>query len=122
MQEDGEDMEMTLIRDREMSSARKLLSVNIYRILVKKEVFEWIRTGQKNIENFKSQKKSSINSLAGVLTEDNYKNIIPSAACLEEAIGYVKRLNLDIPLMRKDWDLEKTIYLHASSLLKPFHI
>lgn len=42
MQEDGEDMEMTLIRDREMSSAGKLLSVNTYRILVKKEVFEWM--------------------------------------------------------------------------------
>jgi ASC-1-like (ASCH) protein len=36
--------------------------------------------------------KREESSLTDVLREDNYKNIIPSANTLEEAINYIKRL------------------------------
>jgi len=80
--------------------------------LVKKEVFEWIRTGQKTIELRKGiarqgdkavfQRgrgilrgiivKKEIGSLTDVLRQDNYKRIIPIAHGLEEAITSFKGL------------------------------
>jgi len=80
--------------------------------MVKKEVFEWIRTGQKNIELRRGKSKQGDNAvfqcgrnilrrkiikkeegnLTDVLRQDNYKNIIPSANTLEEAIDYIKKL------------------------------
>ena len=80
--------------------------------MVKKEVFEQIRTGQKtnelrrrkakqgdiavfqcarNILRGKIIKREEGN-LTDVLRKDNYKNIIPSADTLEEAINYIKKL------------------------------
>jgi len=78
----------------------------------KKEAFEWIRTGQKSIELRRGKAKQGNNavfqcgkhiligiivkkeegSLRDVLREDNYKNTIPSANNLEEAINYIKKL------------------------------
>jgi len=80
--------------------------------MVKKEIFEWIRTGKKNIELRRGKAKKGDNAvfqcgrnilrrkivkieegnLIDVLREDNYKNIIPSANTLEEAINYIKKL------------------------------
>ena len=80
--------------------------------MVKKEVFEWIRTGQKNIElRIGKAKKGDVavfqcgrnilrrkiikreeGNLTGVLRKDNYKKIIPSAHSLEEAVNYIKKL------------------------------
>jgi len=80
--------------------------------MVKKEVFEWIRTGQKSIELRRGKAKQGNNavfqcgrniikgiivkkeegSLTDALRGDNYKNIIPSANTLEEAINYIKKL------------------------------
>jgi len=80
--------------------------------MVKKEVFKWIRTGQKNIELRRGRAKKGDTAvfqygriflrrkiikreegkLTDVLREDNYKNIIPSANTLEEAINYIKKL------------------------------
>jgi ASC-1-like (ASCH) protein len=80
--------------------------------IVKKEVFEWISTGQKTIEPVRGKAKHDDDavfqcggnilrgdifkrgegSLTDVLRLDNYRNIIPSAQSLEEAITYLKRL------------------------------
>jgi len=80
--------------------------------MVKKEVFEWIRTGQKTIELRRGRAREGDNavfqcgrniirekifkkeegSLTEVLRQDNYKNIIPIAHSLEEAITYLKGL------------------------------
>ena len=70
--------------------------------MVKKGVFEWIETGRKNIELRRGKAKQGNNavfqcekniirgvivrkdegSLRDVLREDNYKNMIPSDACV----------------------------------------
>jgi len=79
--------------------------------IVKKEVFEWISTGQKTVElgGGKAKHDDAVfqcggnilrgnifkrkeGSLTDVLRLDNYRNIIPSAQSLEEAITYLKRL------------------------------
>ena len=80
--------------------------------MVKKEVFEWVRTGQKTVELRKGKPKQGNNAvfqcgrkifrgkivkkeegrLAEVLREDNYKRIIPSAHSLEEATEYIRKL------------------------------
>jgi len=80
--------------------------------MVKKEVFEWIRTGQKTIELRRGKAREGDNavfqcgryilrgiivkkeegSLTDVLRQENYRNIIPSANNLEEAMTYLKRL------------------------------
>ena len=80
--------------------------------MVKKEVFEWVRTGQKTIELRRGKAKEGDNavfqsgrkilrgkivkkeegSLTDVLKQDNYKDIIPIAHSLEEAIAYLKNL------------------------------
>ena len=69
--------------------------------MVKKEVFEWIINRQnddviifqcgRNILRRKIIKKEEGN-LTDILRKDNYKNIIPSASTLEEAINYIKKL------------------------------
>jgi ASC-1-like (ASCH) protein len=80
--------------------------------MVKKEVFEWIRTGQKSIElrRGKAKKgdeavfqcgrsiirgiivKKEEGSLTDVFREDNYKKINPNASSLEDAIAHLKML------------------------------
>ena len=80
--------------------------------MVKKEVYEWIQTGQKSIELRRGKAKSGDvavfqcgrnilrrkiikreeGNLTDVLRKDNYKNVIPSANTLEEAINYIKKL------------------------------
>jgi len=80
--------------------------------MVKKEVFEWIRTGQKTIEFRRGRAregdkeffqcgrnilrgiivKKEEGSLTDVLRRDNFKNIIPITHSLEEAITYIKKL------------------------------
>jgi len=80
--------------------------------MVKKEVFEWIRTGQKTIELRRGKAKQGSNavfqcgmkiirgiivrkeegSLTDVLRQDNYKKIIPTAHDLEEAIKFIEKL------------------------------
>lgn len=80
--------------------------------MVKKEIFEWVRTGQKNIDLRRGKAKKGDEAvfqcgrrivrgnitrreegtLKDVLREDNYKKIIPIANSLEEAIDYLKRL------------------------------
>jgi ASC-1-like (ASCH) protein len=77
--------------------------------MVKKEVFEWIRSGQKTIELRRGRAREDDKtvfqcgriilrgtivrkeqgSLTDVLRQDNYKNIIPSANNLDEAIAYL---------------------------------
>jgi len=81
----------------------------------RKEVFEWIKSGNKNIElrRGKAKKgddavfqcgrrivrgkiiKKEEGSFTDVLRKDNYKAVIPSAKSLEDAIGYLKRLYSD---------------------------
>jgi ASC-1-like (ASCH) protein len=80
--------------------------------MVKKQVFDWIRTRQKTIELRRGRAregdkavfqcgrnilrgiiaKKEQGNLTDVLRQDNYKNIIPIAYCLEEAITYFKGL------------------------------
>ena len=95
--------------------SRTDVSSNILLVLlfmVKKEVFEWIRTGQKTIElrRGKAMKgdvavfqcgrsilrrkiiKKEEGTLTEVLRQGNYKKIIPIANSLEKAIDYLKKL------------------------------
>jgi len=80
--------------------------------MVKKEVFEWIKTGQKTIELRKGKAKSGDqavfqcgrNILRGkivrryegnlqtLLQSLNFKQIIPTANSAEEAKAYIKKL------------------------------
>jgi ASC-1-like (ASCH) protein len=80
--------------------------------MVKKEVFEWIRTGQKTIELRKGKAKSGDQavfqcgrnilrgkivkkdegSLATLLQSLNFKQIIPTANSVEEATAYINKL------------------------------
>jgi len=80
--------------------------------MVKKEVFEWIKTGKKMIELRKGKAKSGDeavfqcgrNILRGkIISKDegnlltllqnlNFKEIIPIANSAEEAIAYIKKL------------------------------
>jgi ASC-1-like (ASCH) protein len=80
--------------------------------MVKKEVFEWIKTGQKKIELRKGKAKSGEQavfqcgkrilrgrivkkdegSLATLLQSLNFKQIIPTANSIEEATAYINRL------------------------------
>jgi len=61
--------------------------------MVKKEVFEWIRTGQKTIELTRGRTREGDKAVfqcgRNALRQDNYKNIIPSAQSLEEAVTYL---------------------------------
>ena len=80
--------------------------------MVKKEVFEWIKTGQKTIELRKGKAKAGDhavfqcgrNILRGrIISKDegnlstllhnlNFKEIIPTANNVEEATAYIKKL------------------------------
>jgi len=80
--------------------------------MVKKEVFEWIRTGKKKIELRKGKAKSGDQavfqcgrnilkgkiirkeegSLLTLLQSLNFKEIIPTANSAEEAKAYIKKL------------------------------
>jgi ASC-1-like (ASCH) protein len=80
--------------------------------MVKKEVFEWIKTGKKTIELRKGKAKSGDqavfqcgrNNLRGkivrkdeeklqtLLQSLNFKQIIPTAHSIEEAEAYIKKL------------------------------
>jgi ASC-1-like (ASCH) protein len=80
--------------------------------IVKKEVFEWIKTGQKTVELRKGKAKSGEqavfqcgrNILRGkIISKDegdlstllhnlNFREIIPTAESVEEAIVYIKKL------------------------------
>jgi ASC-1-like (ASCH) protein len=80
--------------------------------MVKKEVFEWIKTGQKKIELRKGKAKSGDQavfqcgrnilrgmivkkdegSLATLLQSLNFKQIIPTANSVEEATAYINKL------------------------------
>ena len=82
--------------------------------MVKIEAFEWIRTGQKNIELRRGKaKKGDVavfqcgrnilrrkiikreeGNLTNVLRKGNHKNIIPSANTVEEVINYIKELRV----------------------------
>jgi ASC-1-like (ASCH) protein len=80
--------------------------------MVKKEVFEWIKTGQKTIELRKGKAKSGDQAvfqcgrkilrgeivrkdegnLQTLLQSLNFKQIIPTANSIEEAEVYIKKL------------------------------
>ena len=81
--------------------------------LTKKEVFEWIRTGRKNVElrrgkiqngdaiTFLNGRNESLSgrilrkkegTLEDVLNAMNYKQIIPTAKNLDEAKAFIRRL------------------------------
>jgi len=80
--------------------------------MVKKEVFEWIRTGQKTIELRRGRAKGGdqavfqcgrsllrgkiVRKVEGTLSEllndTNFKRAIPSAASAQEAEAYLKSL------------------------------
>jgi ASC-1-like (ASCH) protein len=80
--------------------------------MVKKEVFEWIKTGQKTIELRKGKAKSGDQavfqcgrkvlrgkivkkdegSLVTLLQSLNFKQIIPTANSVEEATAYINKL------------------------------
>ena len=81
--------------------------------LTKKEVFEWIRTGRKNVElrrgkvqngdaiTFLNGRNESLSgrilrkregNLEDVLNAMNYKQIIPTAKNLDEAKAFIRRL------------------------------
>lgn len=80
--------------------------------MVKKEVFEWIKTGQKTVELRKGKAKSGDQavfqcgrnilrgkivkkdegSLATLLQSLNFKQIIPTANSVEEATAYINKL------------------------------
>ena len=80
--------------------------------MVKKEVFEWIVNGQKNVELRKGKARKGDEAvfqcgknilrrkiikieegkLTDVLRQDNYKKVIFKANTLEEAINYIKKL------------------------------
>ncbi|MEM3697863.1 MAG: ASCH domain-containing protein [Candidatus Bathyarchaeia archaeon] len=79
--------------------------------MVKKEVFEWIKTGQKTIELRKGKAKigdqavfqcgrnihrgkiisKDEGDLAALLLNLNFKEIIPTANNVEEAAAYIKK-------------------------------
>jgi ASC-1-like (ASCH) protein len=78
----------------------------------KREVFNWIKSGQKTIDIRKGEAwkgetaviqcgldilrmiiiKKETGNLSEIITEDNYKAIIPTANSLEEAIKYLQKL------------------------------
>jgi ASC-1-like (ASCH) protein len=78
----------------------------------KKEVFQWLSTGQKTIDIRKGSPKpgeiavfqsgsqilrlkivkTECGQLTDILRLDNFKTIIPSAAVLEEAISYLRKI------------------------------
>jgi len=80
--------------------------------MVKKEVFEWIKTGKKTIELRRGKAKSgdqavfqcgrkilrgkiiikSEGNLTALLQSLNFKQIIPTANSAEEAKAYIKKL------------------------------
>ena len=80
--------------------------------LAKKEVFRWVKTGEKTIDvrkgeaqqgetaiflsganklKFQITKKES-GRLTEIVTDENYKSVIPPAKSLEEALGYLRDL------------------------------
>jgi ASC-1-like (ASCH) protein len=80
--------------------------------LAKKEVYFWLKDGKKTIDVRKGQArkgntavfqcgasylrfpivKRETAKLTEVIRKDNYKQVIPSAECLEEALGYLRTL------------------------------
>ncbi len=78
----------------------------------KKEVFEWLREGKKTIDIRKGNSQRGeiavfeagphvlrlkiVRKQSGILTDlvrlDNYRQVIPSAGTLEDAIDYLRRL------------------------------
>jgi ASC-1-like (ASCH) protein len=78
----------------------------------KKEIYAWLKDGKKNIEVRKGQAKSGdtavfqcgasylrfpivkreTGKLAEVIRKENYKQVIPTAECLEEALNFFQTL------------------------------
>jgi len=78
----------------------------------KKEVYAWLKDGKKTIEVRKGQArngntavfqcgasylrfpivKRETGKLTEVIRKDNYKQVIPTAECLEEALDYLQTL------------------------------
>jgi len=85
---------------------------NMPLFMVKKEVFEWVKTGQKTIELRKGKAKAGDQAvfqcgrniirgkiiskdegnLSTLLHNLNFKQIIPTANSAEEATAYIKKL------------------------------
>jgi hypothetical protein len=84
--------------------------------LAKKEVFQWLQSGQKTIDLRKGNLKPGdvavfqsgpkvlrlkvVNAERGLLSEvlrlDNFRAVIPSALVLGDAVGYLKRIYGDL--------------------------
>jgi ASC-1-like (ASCH) protein len=80
--------------------------------MVKKEVFEWVKSGQKTVEVGRGNARKGEEAvfqcgsnllrlqiarketgrLAEIVRRDNFKAIIPSADSIEEATGYLQSL------------------------------
>lgn len=85
-------------------------------LLAKKEVFEWLKSGQKTIDIRKGKPRQGdrvlfvsgphklemqvvsrqSGALGDLIREDNYRQVIPSAGSVDEAMGYLRRFYSDL--------------------------
>jgi len=99
-----------LIFDALQSHILDVFKLPVFR--AKKEVFNWLKTGEKTIDIRKSKgqrgeiatylsgrkvlrmkiNKREIGRLDQVVREDNYKQVIPSASRMEEALEYLRQI------------------------------
>jgi ASC-1-like (ASCH) protein len=81
-------------------------------LLAKKEVFEWLRQGQKTIDIRKGKPRQGdrvlfvsgphklemrvvdrqSGALGDLIRADNFRQVIPSAGSVDEAMGYLRRI------------------------------
>jgi ASC-1-like (ASCH) protein len=85
-------------------------------LLAKKEVIEWLKTGNKTIDIRKGKPRQGdrvlfvsgpyklemrvvgrqSGSLAELIREDNFRQVIPSAGSVDEALDYLRRFYSDL--------------------------
>jgi ASC-1-like (ASCH) protein len=92
------------------------LGLNLLTLLAKKEVFEWLKTGRKTIDIRKGKPRQGervlfvsgphrlemqivdrhSGALLDLIREDNYRQVIPSAGSVDEAVDYLRRIYGDV--------------------------
>jgi ASC-1-like (ASCH) protein len=92
------------------------LGLNLLTLLEKKEVFEWLKSGQKTVDIRRGKPRQGdrvlfvsgphklemrviarqSGALGDLIRADNFKKIIPSAGSVDEAVAYLRGIYGDV--------------------------
>lgn len=92
------------------------MGLNLLTLLAKKEVYEWLKTGQKTIDVRRGKPRHGervlfisgphklemqivdrqSGALSDLIRENNFRQVIPSAGSVDEAVNYLRRIYGDV--------------------------